>query len=269
MSELADYLLTLKKRGLSIAMRELKSRFIRQSPVSAIRRIMDLCEKYDSVFTFYITGNTAMREKDFIAEILGRGHSIECHGFNHIRFDLKPEAVIRQDIKTAKMLYQKQFNHTVRGFRAPYLKLNDTLINILKDEGFVFSSSTMGDISFKYACGLTEMPISICDWHILIKDNSSHDQMLSKMLAHQKDGAVFELHPWRMGQKGYVEVIKKFLKQKTFDCISQLRLYEESRKSIALTGDVGELGFGEIVQRIFSASNYNYEKVLRQLNSLS
>jgi len=262
MSELSDYFAILRKRGFSTTFRELRSRFIRQSPKIAIRRVMDLCEKYNSVFTFYITGNTAMRNRDFIREIINRGHSIECHGFNHIRFDSKDETVIRNDLKAARQLYEKCFNHCVCGFRAPYLKLDSRAAGILKNERFAFSSSTLGNEWFEYDCGLTEIPISICDWHVLIKDNKSNDYMISKLLDSQEDGNVFELHPWRIGQKRYIEILEEFLKQKRTNCVSQKQLYEDKNNSIALTGDVGEFGLSEIFIRAFSKSDSNCKKFL-------
>ena len=86
MGELIPYIKTLRERGISISYRELKSRFIREDPKVCIRRIMDLCEKNNAVFTFCIVGVTAEENPNIIKEIISRGHEIACHGYEHFRF---------------------------------------------------------------------------------------------------------------------------------------------------------------------------------------
>lgn len=266
MGELTHYFTTLRGRGLSIARRELASRFIRGPVKTAVRRVMDACERYGAAFTFYITGNTIMANPEYVREILARGHAVECHGYNHIRFDIAGPDDIRLDLDVALEVFQTLCGHHPTCFRAPYLGMSETVAEVLKEKGFLVSSSIMGDTPSEYACGLAERPISACDWHSLIRDDIKGEAFCRELLDKQRDGAVFELHPWRMGQKKYLWILEEFLAAKTMPAVSQLE--QISSGGIALTGDLGEFGIAEVLGRAVFKKHAAYDDVRRALAAM-
>lgn len=263
MGELRHYFKTLRGRGLSIARRELASRFIRGPVKAAVRRVMNVCERHGAVFTFYITGNTIMANPEYVREILDRGHAVECHGYNHIRFDIADQDDIRLDLNVALEVFDSLYGHRPKCFRAPYLGMNKIVAEVLKENGFRVSSSIMGTTPFEYACGLAERPISVCDWHSLIRDDIKGEAFCQELLDKQRDGVVFELHPWRMGQKKYIWILEEFLAAKTMPAVSQLE--QVASGGIALTGDLGEFGLAEILSRAVFKKHVAYDAVRRTL----
>ena len=264
MAELANYLQTLKGRSARVAVREIKSRFVRGPAKAAVRRVMDICEHHNAPFTFFMTGNCAIVNRSFVSEILGRGHEISCHGYNHLRYDKVLHSEARRDLTFAKRLFGDLFGITLEGFRAPYLGMNEEVANLLKEQGLSYSSSVMGNETFTYQNGLAEFPISACDWHTLIRDNDSPEIFLRELLDKQRHGTVYELHPWRMGQRKYCWVLEKFLKnsESRFIAMSGLSRGEEG---IVLSGDLGELGLLEVAGRVLLGHMTDYNKTAATL----
>ena len=252
MGELIPYIKTLHERGIAISYRELKSRFIREDPKVCIRRVMDLCEKNNAVFTFCIVGVTAEDNPNVIKEIISRGHEIACHGYEHLRFDLLSYDEVYENLLKAKELFSEKFNYELKGFRAPYLKMSDNVTQALVDLGFIWSSSIeQNNAEHQYSNEIIELPIVLDDWEILIKRNKSSEGLLKAMEANANNGAVFLLHPWRVGQKKYIGALEIFLDKVNYHCVSTQELVR-SKKGIALTGDVGEMSLIEVAKRTFT-----------------
>jgi len=209
---------------------------------------MNVCEKYNATFTFYFVANSAIINREFVKEIIERGHEIGCHGYNHLRFDQMAQEDIIIDLKKAISVFEKMFAYQLSGFRAPYLAMNDKIAECLIKLGFVYSSSTAKILPFKYENLLHEWPITVCDWYTLIRNNQPPSKLYEEMIENAKDTSVFELHPWRCGQKKYIWILEEFLKQNKLPCVSNSVL-NKSRKGIALTGDIGELSLYEVFLR--------------------
>jgi len=271
MKEILDYLATLRTRGGGVAFRELRSRFIRGPVKTAVRRVMDVCERHDTVFTFFITGNCAIMNRSFMEEIIDRGHEISCHGYEHLRFDMTPRDEAIADLLLAKKLFKNLFSYDLNGFRAPYLGMNEDVAAVLKEVGLKYSSSVMAyahesKTRFEYPNGLPEFPIVACDWHSLIRDNVGGKAFLDEMVGKIENNAVFELHPWRMGQKPNIWILEKLLEQCSLPSVSMAEL-AQGKDGFAMTGDLGELALTEIFQRLIPGLAPSREKVEREMEA--
>jgi peptidoglycan/xylan/chitin deacetylase (PgdA/CDA1 family) len=251
MSELMPYLRLLAERGPAIAYREVSSRIFREDPVLATRRIMDRCEKHGARFTFFIVGVCAQRNPAIMEEILDRGHEIACHGYLHRRFNKLPPDSVRWDIERSVAYFDKTFNYRLAGFRAPYLEMADFVYPILKEMGFSYSSSTIGNASsIAERHGIVEFPIAIDDWSVLIKRNMGVEELADEMVANLSPGSCFLLHPWRVGQERIVSALDRlFERGKGAWAFPAMRDMTCGAPAIALSGDIGELGWGELVSR--------------------
>ena len=252
MSELVPYLKLLSERGPSIATRELASRFFREAPISAVRRVMDVCESVDARFTFFIVGISAKDNPAIIEEIIDRGHEIACHGHEHLRFPLLTPDWMRRDLEQALELFDKQFSYRLNGFRAPYLEMNDDVYTVLKELGFSYSSSLMGtDGPNIHPSGIREIPIVVDDWEILIKRNEGVAGLAREMKMNTADQACYLLHPWRVGQKRYVSALQELISSRTGNIrFPNMAEGADVKNSVYLSGDIGEFGLLEIARRI-------------------
>lgn len=253
-NEMIPYVKLLRSRGLAVSARELKSRFFRENPVTAVRRVMDQLERFQGKFTFFVVGVCAEANPAIVEEILNRGHEIACHGYNHIRFNLLSPEEIRRDLERALILFQNKFGYVLKGFRAPYLGMADHVYPVLKEMGFIYSSSVEEtDGPFRHSSGIMEYPVSVDDWRILIKENRGAEGLYMEMLQSAQPGRSFLLHPWRVGQKRYVGALVRFLEEQSgtlrFVCMNIL---SANPRGIALTGDVGEFALREILSRSLS-----------------
>ena len=251
MSEVLHYMKILRSRKIAEAVRELRSRFIREPVIRSIRRVMDVCEKHGAKFTFFIVGVSADCNKEFIREILDRGHEIGCHGFYHSSFDLLSHAEIREDLERCLDFFDRHFRYHLKGFRAPYLNYNSDIARVLSELGFIYSSSYREEeeTAIHYR-KVIECPISVDDWEILIKENRGQRGLYEEMRRHREKNTTFLLHPWRVGQKRYVYALERFIAENgeniSFPNMSD---FVVSNKGIALSGDVGEMALTELIKR--------------------
>jgi len=240
----------LRSRKIAEAVRELRSRFIREPVIRSIRRVMDVCEKHGAKFTFFIVGVSAECNKEFIREIIDRGHEIGCHGFYHSSFDLLSDGEIREDLERCLDSFDKEFRYQLKGFRAPYLKYNSDIARVLSELGFVYSSSYRENEEGIGKNPIIECPISVDDWKILIKENRGQIGLYEEMIGHRDRNTTFLLHPWRVGQKRYVYALERFIAENgeniSFPNMSD---FVVSNKGIALSGDVGEMALTELIKR--------------------
>ena len=124
--------------------------------------------------------------------------------------------------------------------------------NINASIGLIWSSSIeKNNAEHQYSNEIIELPIVLDDWEILIKRNKSSEGLLKAMEANANNGAVFLLHPWRVGQKKYIGALELFFDKVNYPCISTEELVR-SKKGIALTGDVGEMSLIEVAKRTFT-----------------
>jgi len=194
-------------------------------------------------------------------DILSNGHEIACHGYFHTHFDRMSKDEIRKDLSMFKELFLKHFGFEVVGFRAPQLRINDLVIEILGELGFIYSSSVeleaggsglqaLNSKPYRYENGILELPVTVDDWHILIKKGIAHPHLFVNYLkeAHHEN-ANYLLHPWRIGQKKYIEALKPFILGNKYQWVT-LSQMASGKSGCSLNGDLGEFGITEIICRV-------------------
>jgi polysaccharide deacetylase family protein (PEP-CTERM system associated) len=121
------------------AVRRLPSRVVMQTD-----RLLDLLEAHQAHGTFFTLGVVAQRHPRLVKAIVGRGHEIACHGWDHTPVYQLGAAGFRADVRRAKHAVEQAGGRMVRGYRAPnYSIRRDTpwAFTILAEEGFVYDSS--------------------------------------------------------------------------------------------------------------------------------
>lgn len=101
-------------------------------------KIFDLLEDHDSRATLFIVSSIAGE----VSEIgVPKKFEIASHGKTHIRLDRAEREKVREEIVESKRELEELFKRKVTGFRAPYFVLPKNSYGILKEAGYIYSSS--------------------------------------------------------------------------------------------------------------------------------
>jgi peptidoglycan-N-acetylglucosamine deacetylase len=114
-------------------------------PLRSVPRILDLLEEYHLPATFFVPAWTAEQYPEQFVKIANANHEIGHHGYHHERFvELSTEEqldIINRSQATFKRLIGKE----ARGFRTPSGDWAKQTPQLLRDLGFLYSSSMRGD----------------------------------------------------------------------------------------------------------------------------
>lgn len=124
-------------------------------------RLLDTLEHYDVKATFFVPGAVADRYPAQVKEIANRGHEIGCHGDQHEILAVLTKEEQKRILESAREKLQKLTGQPVTGFRMPEGEMNQDTLEVLKELGFVYSSS-LSDDDRPYIhpnTGLAELPI--------------------------------------------------------------------------------------------------------------
>ena len=134
---------TIKTKGiLNTAKRiaELYSRYTFNGFVKSLNSVLDILDDYDAKATFPITAITLERNIDLIREYRDKIIEWAMHGYVHVDYTKVMLKEVEKHIEYGKKIF-KNANIELYGFRAPYLKINKEIINLLKSHGFRYDSS--------------------------------------------------------------------------------------------------------------------------------
>lgn len=108
-----------------------------------ILKILDLLESFSfkPKATFFILGWIAQKLPDLILEIHQRGHEIASHGFNHHLANTMSENDLLMDLRASKKILEDIIDDTVLGYRAPSFAINDRILRVIEQAGYVYDSS--------------------------------------------------------------------------------------------------------------------------------
>jgi len=114
-----------------------------------LQRILGLLEKYDIDATLFYEARTAQMliEDGMDLPKLSERHEIACHSLKHEDFLGKVSGIpmeeksIEESIDKAKEILVKIFGREIKGFRAPYTRINRTVVKVLERLGFQYDSS--------------------------------------------------------------------------------------------------------------------------------
>jgi len=165
-------------------------------------RLLDLFAENDVKATFFTLGWVAKRCPDVIKRLVNEGHELASHGLAHQRATTMSREQLFSDVAESKAILEDISGVKVIGYRAPSFSVNDTntwVYEVLKEQGFVYSSSTYPiehDLygapewpRFKYDRpeGIVEIPIPT-----LRKNNVN---------IGIGGGGYFRLYPYRLSKK--------------------------------------------------------------------
>jgi peptidoglycan/xylan/chitin deacetylase (PgdA/CDA1 family) len=124
-----------------------------------LQKIFELLEKYDIDATLFYEARTAQMliESGMYLPKLSERHEIACHSLKHEDFLGKVSGIpmeeksIEESIYKAKEILVKIFGQEIKGFRAPYTRINRTVVKVLERLGFQYDSSETVTLGTEWA----------------------------------------------------------------------------------------------------------------------
>lgn len=147
----------------------------------AVPRILALLSKYDIAATFSVPGHSALAYPDAVRQMRDGGHEIVHHGWVHENPADFDEAGERLNLERGLDALEKTAGVRPIGYRSPAWDISERTISLLKDYGFLYDSSFMGNdytpyylrsgdqwsvdgpYAFGAATDLIEIPVA---WHL-------------------------------------------------------------------------------------------------------
>ena len=114
-----------------------------------LQKIFELLEKYEIDSTLFYEARTVrmLIESGMDLPKLSERHEIASHSLKHEDFLGKVSGIpmneksIEESIDKAKEILVKMFGREIKGFRAPYTRINRTVVKVLEQLGFQYDSS--------------------------------------------------------------------------------------------------------------------------------
>lgn len=114
-----------------------------------LQKIFELLERYEIDSTLFCEARTAQMliESGMYLPKLSERHEIACHSLKHEDFLGKVSGIpmneksIEESIDKAKEILVKLFGREIKGFRAPYTRINRTVVKVLERLEFQYDSS--------------------------------------------------------------------------------------------------------------------------------
>ena len=203
----------------------------RYGPRTGVPRILRLLEKHQLPGTFYVPGFTVEHYSETVKSIRDAGHEMACHGNVHEAVEELDEQQERRILQEQLDIYEKHLGIRPQGYRAPSWSVNNRTPGLLKEFGFVYDSSLMGD-DIPYFLEtphgrLAEVPIQ---WllddapfyrHVYGSTNGIADpDRVIRLWAqefrglYQENGCyVLCMHPWISGRAGRLDGLEQLIRQ--------------------------------------------------------
>jgi len=91
--------------------------------------------------TFFVLGWLAERLPHLVREIHSRGHEVASHGYYHNLCNEQSHEDLKADLYNSKSLLEDIIGTQVYGYRAPSFAINNDILKIIEDCGYLYDSS--------------------------------------------------------------------------------------------------------------------------------
>ncbi len=91
--------------------------------------------------TFFVLGWIAERLPHIVQEIHLRGHEVASHGYCHNLCNQISPDDLRRDLSKSKGLLENIIGFPVHGYRAPNFSINDEILKVIEECGYLYDSS--------------------------------------------------------------------------------------------------------------------------------
>ncbi len=197
---------------------------------TGVPRILRLLDKYALPATFYVPGYTITHHTDVIKSIQAAGFEMGCHGNVHEAVHMLDEEAERRVLREQLDIYEEHLGIRPTGYRSPSWSFNLRTPALLREHGFLYDSSLMGD-DIPYFVDtphgrLAEVPVQ---WllddapfyrHLCGATNAiaEPDRVIRLWLQefrgmYRENGCfVLTMHPWISGRAGRLDGLEQLIR---------------------------------------------------------
>ncbi|MGN6819703.1 MAG: XrtA system polysaccharide deacetylase [Sphingomonas sp.] len=188
-------------------------------------KVLDLFGETGVKATFFTLGWVAERHPALIRRIVGEGHEIASHGWDHDRVFTMTADAFRADLKRARIALEDASGQKVTGYRAPSFSIDQRTPwahQVLAEEGYAYSSSVAPLVHDHYGwaeapkhayrpvadADLIELPITLADvagrkittggGFFRLFPAAITDRAVARANREESRPAVFYFHPWEV-----------------------------------------------------------------------
>jgi polysaccharide deacetylase family protein (PEP-CTERM system associated) len=188
-------------------------------------KVLDLFGETGVKATFFTLGWVAERHPGLIRRIVGEGHEVASHGWDHDRVFTMTADVFRADLKRARTALEDASGQRVTGYRAPSFSIDQRTPwahQVLAEEGYAYSSSVAPLVHDHYGWAdapkyayrpvagsdLIELPITLADvagrkittggGFFRLFPAAITDRAVVRANRDEQRPAVFYFHPWEV-----------------------------------------------------------------------
>ncbi len=102
-------------------------------------QLLDVLDQYQVKATFFLRGGWVKDHPDLAKEIYWRGHSIGNHSLAHDHMKTMTQDEVSADIIESSNIIKNTIGYTPYLFRPPYGEYNNTLLNVLGEQGYTYA----------------------------------------------------------------------------------------------------------------------------------
>ena len=187
-------------------------------------RLLELFEQHNAKATFFTLGWVAEHCPQLIKDIVGQGHELASHGYDHQRAIAMTREQFKQDVAKSKSLLEQASGQAVLGYRAPSFSIGEQNVwayEVLVELGFEYSSSTYPiehdlygvphwpRFKFKRDEGIIEIPVPTIrkngsnigiggGGYFRLYPYSFSKRRIDKYLSQESAPYSFYFHPWEI-----------------------------------------------------------------------
>lgn len=245
-----------------------------------VGNILEVTQKHEVGFTFPTVASVATQKPELLRMVVDSGSEVAIHGYKHLKYPLVSAESQENDVKKAIETYSKLRIPTF-GFRAPYNAYDKNTPKILDKAGFLWDGGIGHSPQNRNRTDIFRVPIDerestfVCiplNWlsdDLMIDDYGYTPKQIAAALKGVLDEArqsksvvMFDLHPIRMGQPGYVTALDWLIsygksKGGWFPTVTQAVKFRQDHNDwgrfefcCLLTGDIDNFYFRDYFRRL-------------------
>lgn len=210
-------------------------------------KLLEFLSIKNSRATFFVLGDTAVKNPELIKRIYANGHEIASHGFNHRFIYRQFPKEFKSDLRHSLNCLSDLTGEKIISYRAPYFSITNNskwTFDILAEEGIEQDSSIFPVINHRYGIpgnsrlpyklsnGLWEWPVTTYKTFLgnfpwaggvyfrFLPVKVTKYFMLS--LLRKQEPVLFYIHPWELDyQQPVLSTVSAFLKFRHYHGLSE------------------------------------------------
>jgi len=160
-------------------------------------KIIEILEKFDVKATFFVTAEVCEKFPDNVREV-AKKHEIASHGFRHEGINNLDSSSMKETISKATNLIKELVGKRPTGFRVPRLRVNRTILQALRDLGYMYDSSISVWRPWQEKYLIIARELGIKELQIAIDDTLLRVPFGLELAKTQffRDPLIILMHPW-------------------------------------------------------------------------